>query len=217
MVSPLAITRKLGVNFASRWRIVWRRAFVSSFVCGSLGSRRTRSVPARERTFSGISTVPWTRPVLSSAESRAAAESNANVLSAAARNVALRWIGARTLGLGLHELLERSQDLVLLGESSGLVLREDHLPVDDDVEDAVLPLDQLRIDPRSLLDRGRQTGGLGRVVSNDAVRDLDRVRLRLHGRFLRHGLFLRNGSDPTMKRPGRTRDSSILTRPWIDG
>jgi len=53
------------------------------------------------------------------------------------------------------------------------VLGEDPAAVRDDVEDAVVALLQRRIDADLALDRGRQTGGPGEVVSTHAVRDLD--------------------------------------------
>src|SRR5438874_3770756 len=74
-------------------------------------------------------------------------------------------------------LLHGDQDLVLLGEAPDLVLREDRLSVEDHVEDPVLALRELGIDPEIALDGGRQTGGLGQVVSDRAVNDLDAVRL----------------------------------------
>ena len=61
----------------------------------------------------------------------------------------------------------------MFGEAARLVLRVDELSVDDDVEDATVALDQLRIDIHRLLDLGRQTGGLWKVVSAHAVLDRD--------------------------------------------
>ena len=85
---------------------------------------------------------------------------------------------AGPLGAALaRELLE---NLFVLGEAAGLVLGVDLLPVDDDVEDAAAPLDELRIDADLFLDSGRQTGGLGEVASLHAVLDED-----LHGCLLR--------------------------------
>jgi hypothetical protein len=62
------------------------------------------------------------------------------------------------------------------------VLRVELLALDDDVEDAVVALDELDLDvllaePR--LELGDQTGRLGLVVSTRAVGDLD-----LHARLL---------------------------------
>ena len=54
-----------------------------------------------------------------------------------------------------------------------LVLREDLLPVGDDVEDAAVAGNDLGLQPELTLDRGRQTGGLWPVVSTDAIRDGD--------------------------------------------
>jgi hypothetical protein len=53
------------------------------------------------------------------------------------------------------------------------VLREDPLPVHDDVEDAVVTADERGGHAGRLLDLGRQTGGPGQVVSTTAVGDLD--------------------------------------------
>ncbi len=53
------------------------------------------------------------------------------------------------------------------------MLRVDQLTVYPYIEDPPSSLDELRIDPGFLLDRGRQTGGLGKVVSLDAVLDAD--------------------------------------------
>jgi hypothetical protein len=53
------------------------------------------------------------------------------------------------------------------------VLREDHLSVELDVEDAIIALDQARLYGELLLNLGRQTGGLRQVVSAYAVFDRD--------------------------------------------
>jgi GNAT superfamily N-acetyltransferase len=54
-----------------------------------------------------------------------------------------------------------------------LALRENLAPVGDDVEVAAAAGDDLGLQPELTLDRGRQTGGLGPVVSTDAIRDGD--------------------------------------------
>ena len=54
-----------------------------------------------------------------------------------------------------------------------LVLRENLLPVDDNVEDAAVAGDDLGLQPELTLNRGRQTGGLWLVVSTDAIGDGD--------------------------------------------
>jgi hypothetical protein len=41
----------------------------------------------------------------------------------------------------------------------------------DDIEHAAAAADELRLDTEFLFDRGRQTGGPGKVVSNAAVFD----------------------------------------------
>jgi hypothetical protein len=63
------------------------------------------------------------------------------------------------------------EDFVGIGESSGLVLRVDELAVRDHVEDAVVAFDELGLDASVVLDSGRQPGGLGEIVSANAVRD----------------------------------------------
>jgi hypothetical protein len=68
---------------------------------------------------------------------------------------------------------ERRLDLAGRGKAAGRLLREQHLAVDGDLEDAAPALDQLGARPEPLLDRGRQTGGAGEVVSGDAVLDRD--------------------------------------------
>ncbi len=54
-----------------------------------------------------------------------------------------------------------------------LALRENLAPVGDDVEDAAAAGDDLGLQPELTLDRSRQTGGLGPVVSTDAIGDGD--------------------------------------------
>ncbi len=58
-----------------------------------------------------------------------------------------------------------------LGKPTGLVLAEDRLAVSDNVEHTATALDQLGLDAGFLLDRSRQTGGVGVVVSFTAVGD----------------------------------------------
>jgi hypothetical protein len=53
------------------------------------------------------------------------------------------------------------------------MLREDQLPIYLDVEYASLARDEFGNDVATLLDLGRQTGGLGFVVSTRAVSDSD--------------------------------------------
>jgi hypothetical protein len=49
----------------------------------------------------------------------------------------------------------------------------DQSPVDDDIEDAASPFDQLRLNTRCFSNCVRQTGGLRGVVSLYAVGDTD--------------------------------------------
>ena len=53
------------------------------------------------------------------------------------------------------------------------MLAVDQLAIGDDIEDASSAGDERRLDAESLLDRGRQTGGLRFVVSLHAVGDAD--------------------------------------------
>lgn len=68
---------------------------------------------------------------------------------------------------------ELADDFFGLGKPTGLVLAEDRFAVDDDVEHTATALDQLGLDADFLLDRSRQTGGIGVVVSFTAVGDRD--------------------------------------------
>jgi len=54
-------------------------------------------------------------------------------------------------------------------ESAGFLLAVDQLTVDFDVEDAPAAFDEFGSDAELRLDRVRQTGGLGRVVSLYAI------------------------------------------------
>ena len=58
-----------------------------------------------------------------------------------------------------------------------LLLREDQVAVQHDLELAAAALDQGGVDAALFLELGRQTGGPWKIVSSDAVGDLD----------LRHG------------------------------
>jgi hypothetical protein len=73
----------------------------------------------------------------------------------------------------VRSLAELREDLLRVWEAPGLVLGEDPLPVDLDVEDPVVSLDEDGLDAGLLLDPGRQTGGLREVVSANAVGDRD--------------------------------------------
>jgi hypothetical protein len=75
----------------------------------------------------------------------------------------LRWASIPELG----------EDLLGLREATGLVLRVDPLAVHDDIEDPVVTFDELWLYAYLVLDEGRQTGGLGQVVSTHAVLDED--------------------------------------------
>jgi hypothetical protein len=63
------------------------------------------------------------------------------------------------------------KNFVVFGEPIDVVFAEDHLAVDDDIEDSSGAFDQSGVDLAVILDRGGQTGRLGFVVSLHAVGD----------------------------------------------
>ena len=71
---------------------------------------------------------------------------------------------------GLH-CAEPVDDLVMLGKPVFLMFREDHLTVRDNVEDAIRPFYEHAVELQCFFDTGRQTGGLGEVLSTYAVGD----------------------------------------------
>ena len=85
------------------------------------------------------------------------------------------WDGLLAFLLG-SELFE---DLRRLREATGVVLGEEQLSIaipiaiHNHIEDPVAALDQGRLDAGRLCNFGRQTGGLGKVVSMCAVRDFN--------------------------------------------
>ncbi len=68
---------------------------------------------------------------------------------------------------------EFGDDLCLGGEAPLILLREDGLSVNADDEDAAAASNDLAVEAQLFLQRGRQTGGSGKVVSNAAVVDSD--------------------------------------------
>lgn len=66
---------------------------------------------------------------------------------------------------GRLQLADGVQYFLVLGEPAGFLLAVDQLAVDLDIEDAAAAFDQLAGDAELALDRIRQTGGLGLVVS----------------------------------------------------
>jgi hypothetical protein len=66
---------------------------------------------------------------------------------------------------------QRRGDLAGGGEAPFLVLVEEQLAVEPHREHAFATLDELRLEAEALGDLGRQTGGPGLVVSDDAVFD----------------------------------------------
>jgi len=67
--------------------------------------------------------------------------------------------------------LELTQHFPMLGKSANIVLRENLLPVGNDVEDASTALNHLWSFAGLTLDRFRQTDGFGFVVSLDTIGD----------------------------------------------
>ena len=68
---------------------------------------------------------------------------------------------------------DSGEDLLVRGETIGLVLRIDALAVERHVEHATVSALEASGDPELFLDGGLQTGGLWVVVSFGAVGDLD--------------------------------------------
>ena len=61
------------------------------------------------------------------------------------------------------------EDLVFFWESTLGILGEDHRAVYNDIEDAVASTDQFGVHAGLVFNGGRQTGGLGAVVSLPAI------------------------------------------------
>jgi hypothetical protein len=78
-------------------------------------------------------------------------------------------------------LPELREHLLVGREPVRLVLGVDQIAVHGHVEDAAVAALQVSGDAELALDRGLQTGGLGRVVSFQAIRDLDLHRLTPSG------------------------------------
>lgn len=74
-------------------------------------------------------------------------------------------------GRFLQPCSELLLDFLHLGETSDSSFREQELPVEFHLEDAVAALDQGGFDPKPLLQLLRQTGGSREVVSDDAILD----------------------------------------------
>jgi hypothetical protein len=71
------------------------------------------------------------------------------------------------------DFLEPAQNFVVFRKLPGFVLAVDSLAIDVDIEHAAAAADEFRLDVEFILDSGRQTGGLGQVVSLYAVRNAD--------------------------------------------
>src|ERR1043166_6287278 len=78
------------------------------------------------------------------------------------------------------------QPLRRVREAAQLLLREDELAVHAHLELTTAALDERALHAAFLLELGRQTGGPGKIVSSDAVTDLDG-----------HGGYLRDDAAPT--------------------
>ena len=80
--------------------------------------------------------------------------------------------GAQALGRLGHSFRDFRGDFAGLREAAVGLLRVDQLAVEDDFEDSVFAFDQGRVDVELFCKLFRQTDGLGLVVSNNAVFDL---------------------------------------------
>ena len=89
-------------------------------------------------------------------------------LRVAANPVILRFAPNRSQ-YRLRTAGKLGQNLVVFGKAVHFVFGENHLSVHDDIEDPAAAFDEFRLDAGVLLDRIRQTGGLGRVVSLYAI------------------------------------------------
>jgi len=69
-----------------------------------------------------------------------------------------------------HEL---TKDFVMPWKATGLMLTENQLAIVFDIEDSAGTCDEFRFDSFRIFDCGRQTDGFRRVVSYDAIDDLD--------------------------------------------
>ena len=100
----------------------------------------------------------------------------------------------------------------MLRESIFVVLGEDQVTVDNNVEYPVRALDELGLEAELAFDCLRQTGGLGQVVSHNAVFDAD-----LHAddsKRIDVGIALSVGRDchaPTATLPGTPMCSTIAS------
>ena len=65
------------------------------------------------------------------------------------------------------------KNLVVFGEASCLGLGEDQFLVRYDVKDSTAAAYEFTLDAGLVADRGRQTGGLGEIISLSAVGDAD--------------------------------------------
>ncbi len=85
------------------------------------------------------------------------------------------------------QLADGVQHFLVLWKPAGFLLAVDQLAVDFDIEDAAAALDQLALDAEFALDRIRQTGGLGLVISLHAVfnRNVHSVSSSFRGRVVR--------------------------------
>ena len=70
-------------------------------------------------------------------------------------------------------LVQLTENLVVFGETVDSVLAENHVAVDDNVENAPGSFDERGVDIAVIFDCGGQTGRLGFIVSLHAVGDGD--------------------------------------------
>ena len=73
------------------------------------------------------------------------------------------------LTLYSSQILQRFDHFPVVRKATLLVLGEDHCIIGLDVKDTAAALNQIGIEPQRIFDLGRQTGGLGFIVSLHAI------------------------------------------------
>lgn len=103
----------------------------------------------------------------------------------------------------LDTLVDGREHFFVLGESVELALREDEIAVGNHFKDSATGLDELGVDAVLALEVGRQTGGLGLIVSLNAVldRNVHRGSPSRKGRGS-YGRDHSSGSPPLAENPG---------------
>jgi len=104
----------------------------------------------------------------------AARRTGRSAASALGLTAGVYHVGRATGGApGLHEWPQRLNDLVLFWKPARRMLREDEVSICDNVENAVVTLDQSGFDSQLSRQLGPQTGGARKVVSAHAICNRD--------------------------------------------